>query len=518
MNFLRTMLPASWLTLALGLAMPAWAADKVLVGAFDLGPGGNPQKFNPLTASAGFTWYNKYFGTLALYDAGFQQISGDLAQSWLVSPDGKAITFKLRKDVKWHDGKPLVAKDVKFTIDLARHPDSGSAFAARLDGISSVRVPDDETVVLELATANTAILDTLTSLMILPAHHLAHLSPKDLRNSDWWQKTPVGTGPFRWHSYVPDQYVELAANPHYYRGRPKLDKLVNRYFKDGGTAAIALQAGEIQFSYLTLDQVKGSPQPASFKAVSGASQVLNYLGFNNKDPRFKDVRVRQAMLMAIDRQAIIKNLYSGQAQAGDCIYTQKQFLPAGLNPYAYDPSKARKLLAEAGWAQDKNSPIELLTYYGDQLSKDVAAVIQAQLAEIGVLLRPRFVDAPTFTKQVDAGKFALVFAGAGNGPEPDSMAPLMDSAFVPPKGLNRMRINIPELDQLFDAGRKEVNPAKRPAIYQNVCQLTNAQLPLAPLWVTNRFGGISTKVQNMVWTPAPGGGRYHDNAESWTLP
>nr|CAQ51302.1 oligopeptide ABC transporter [bacterium AK-MB16] len=104
----------------------------ILVGAFDLGPGGNPQKFNPLAASAGFTWYNKYFGTLALYDVGFEKISGDLAESWTMAPDGRLITFKLRKGVKWHDGKPFSAKDVKFTLELAKNPDSGSLFVARL--------------------------------------------------------------------------------------------------------------------------------------------------------------------------------------------------------------------------------------------------------------------------------------------------------------------------------------------------------------------------------------------------
>ena len=517
-QILKSKLATGCLSLVLAAVhTAALAADMILVGAFDLGPGGNPQKFNPLAASAGFTWYNKYFGTLALYDVGFEKISGDLAESWTMAPDGRLITFKLRKGVKWHDGKPFSAKDVKFTLELAKNPDSGSLFVARLDGLSHVSTPDPLTVVLTLKSPNAPILDTLTSLMMLPEHHLGGVAPKELRNADWWRRNPVGTGPFKWSRYEPDQYVELLANADYYRGRPKLDKLVNRYFKDSGAAAMALQAGEIQFSYLTLDQVKDAKASSSYRIVSGPSQVLNYLGFNNQEARFQDVRVRQAMLMALDREAIIKYLYGGQAQAGQCVYTQALFVPSDVKAYGYDPQKARQLLREAGWERIKGEPIELITYYGDQLSKDVLATIQAQLASVGVHVVPRFLDGPTFGKLVDSGKFALAFAGAGNGPEPDTLGPFMESAHTPPKGVNRMRVNLPEIDKLFDTGRQETSAAKRPAHYQSICRITNAHLPWAPLWESKRFGGIAKTVQNMVWTPAPAGGRYQDHAENWSI-
>jgi peptide/nickel transport system substrate-binding protein len=495
----------------------AHAAGKVLTGAFDVGPGGNAQLFNPLTASAGFSWYNKYFNTLVLYDVGFQNISGDLAQGWVISRDGKTVTFTMRKGVKWHDGTAFTSKDVKFTLDLVKNPDFGSPFATRLDSVVSVSTPDAQTVVLTLAAPNTPILDTLSSLMIVPQHLLGSMAPKDLRNSDWWRTKPVGTGAFKWNKYVSDQYVELDANPDFYRGRPKLDKLINRYFKDSGAAAIALQSGEIQFTYLTLDQVKQSQGSNAFKVVSGPSQVLNYIGFNNAEPRFKDVRVHQAMLMAIDRPAIIKSLYAGQAQQSNCVYSQKQYVPAGLDAYAYNPAKAKQLLAAAGWDKIKGEPLELVTYYGDQLSKDVVATIQSQLADVGVQVVPRFLDSAAFAKVVDSGKFTIAFAGGGNGPEPDTLAPLLESHFAPPKGVNRMRVAIPELDKLFDDGRKEINDLMRADIYKEICRVTNAQLPWAPLWVSNRFGGIGTKVQNMVWTPAPSGGRYQDNVETWTI-
>ena len=245
--------------------------------------------------------------------------------------------------------------------------------------------------------------------------------------------------------------------------------------------------------------------------------MINYLGFNAREPRFKDVRVRQAMLMAVDRAAVVKSLYGGRAQLSNCVYTQQQYVAPDVDAYAFNPARARQLLAEASWERIKGEPIELITYYGDQLSKDVLATIQAQLADVGVQVVPRFLDGPTFGKVVDSGRFSMAFAGAGNGPEPDTLAQFLQSAYAPPRGTNRMRVNIPDLDQQFDAGRQEIDAARRPDHYRSICRITNAQLPWAPLWMSNRFGGVSTTVQNMVWTPAPAGGRYQDNPENWSL-
>jgi peptide/nickel transport system substrate-binding protein len=512
----KLFLPAA-LAALLNVSVAANVTESAFIGAFDVGPQGNAQKFNPLTAPAGFSFYNKYFSTLTLYDAGFQKISGDLAESWSFAKDGKSFTIKLRKDVKWHDGQPFTANDVKFTLGLIKDPDMASLFAVRLGDVVSIKATDEHTVVLELANMDASIPDALTSIMMLPQHLLAKYTTKELRTSDWW-RNPVGTGPYKWTKYLPDQYVELSANPDYFRGKPKIAKLVNRYYKDSSAAAIALAAGEIQYTYLTLDQVKENQSSHAFNVISGPSQVLNYIGINNNDPRFKDVRIRQAILMAIDRGAIIKNLYGGNAQPGQCALTLPKFVPADINKYEASPAKAKALLDEAGWARlNKGEPLEILTYYNDQVSKDVIATMQSMLAQVGINLKPRFVDAPTFGQLVDAGKFSLVFAGAGNGPDPSTLMPLLHSAYAPPKGVNRMRVNLPELDKLFDAGQSEVNEAKRTDIYKQMCRVTNAQLPWIPLWVANRYGGFSKRAQNVIWTPAPGGGRYQDSPENWML-
>lgn len=491
----------------------AASADKVLTGAFDQGPGGAPQAFNPLTNTAGFTWLNKYFSTLVLYDVNFKKISGDLASSWTVADNGKKYTFVLRDGVKWHDGTPFTAKDVKFSIELANNPDSGSGFAAKFGNITNIQA-SGRTVILTLSKPNAALLDALTNFMILPEHLLAKIPAKELRNSAWWRTNPVGTGPFMWSKYVPDQYVELKANPSYYKGKPKLDRLVNRYFKEQASAVLALKSGDIDFSYLTLDDTKALAG-ANVNIIQGPSQVVNYLGFNNADPRFKDVRIRQAVLMAIDRATIVKQLYGGGAQVASCPLTLDKFVPKGLNPYGYDVAKAKQLLQDAKW--DSNQTVEVMTYYGDQLSKDVLVTLQQMLAQVGFKIAPRFVDVPTYNQATSGTGFAMVYAGIGNGPDPDTLYPSMHSAFIPPNGTNRMRINIPALDKLLEQGQQATSPAARTKIYQDMCKLANQQLPWDSLWTAQRFGGASKKLVTFVWTPAPAGGRYDDHAEDWDI-
>jgi peptide/nickel transport system substrate-binding protein len=191
-----------------------------LVGAFDVGPGGCPECFNPLQAGAGFTWFEKYFSKLMLYDVNFTKIDGDLAESWEVSADATQYTLHLRKGVTWHDGQPFTSADVKFTIELAAAPESASYIGAKFAGVQEIDTPDDNTVILKLAKGDSTLLDAFTFLVMLPQHALKDISPADLIKSDWWYTNPIGTGPFKWSEYKPGEYVKLTAFDDYLRGRP----------------------------------------------------------------------------------------------------------------------------------------------------------------------------------------------------------------------------------------------------------------------------------------------------------
>lgn len=492
------------------------AGGGTMVGAFDVGPGGCPECFNPLQAGAGFTWFEKYFSKLMLYDVEFTQIEGELAESWEVSPDATQYTITLRSDVTWHDGTPFTSADVKFTIELASHVDSASYIGAKFAGVTEITTPDDLTVVLTLEKGNSTLLDAFTFLVMLPKHALEGIAPADLVKSDWWYTNPIGTGPFQWSQYQPGEFIELVAYDGYWRGRPQLDTIINRYYPEAGSSVIALRSGEIQFTYLSTDEALSLEGEEGLSILSGPSQVLNYLGFNLSDARFQDEKVRQAFMYAIDRTAIVDLLFQGQATVVPCAYVLEKFIPTDVLPYEPDPEMARQLLEEAGW--DSSQPVEVVTYYTDQLSSDVLVTIQQFLADVGVEMTIRAVDVPTYNQVVaEPDQWQVTYAGAANGPDPDVMSTHFESVEANPSVLNRSGIKDAEVDELFAQGRQQVDPEERAATYQQICQIMNEQLYWAPMWVTTRFGGVSTSVGNFIWTPAPGGGRYYDAAETWTV-
>ncbi|WP_440589598.1 ABC transporter substrate-binding protein [Pelagibacterium mangrovi] len=505
------------------LTAPAMAQDKTISGGFDVGPGGFPNNFNPLVATGGFMWLKTYYEPLVIYNAELSALEGALASDWTIGEDQLTYTFTLVEET-WHDGEAFDAEDVKFTLDLARNAESGSVFAARLSAIEAVEVTDERTVTLTLNQPNGSLLSVLAQVMILPEHALGDEDVANIANSNWWSTEAIGTGPFAFSRYVTDQYVEVIADEDYRLGRPKVDRLINRYFENPAAAVSALRAGEIQFTYVESDDATTFADDANFEVIEGNSFVVNYIGFNQMVDIWEDVRVRQAVMHAIDRNAIIESLYGGAAQAAQCGYVAPHLVPDGLNEYAYDPELARQLLAEAGWDQiNGNAPITWLTYYDSPQAANVMAAIQAMLSQVGINVVPRVVDVPTYNGIVYQQEnpawtdFALVYAGLQNGPDPAGINPGLNGSQLPPVGANIMRIEFDDLSAAFDAALGETDPAQSDARWQEVCRVMNEQLPWGTMWVANRYGVASTDLVDFVWTPAPAGGPYADHPELWDI-
>jgi len=504
------------------VALPAAAQGegKTIVGGFDVGPGGFPGNFNPLTATAGFTWLNTYYEPLVTYTADLAELKGDLAADYTVSEDLTTFTFNLA-DATWHDGEPFTSADVKFTFDLAMDSQSGSIFAARLSDVVSVETPDEKTAVVTLSGSNGGFLSTISQLMMLPEHLLGSRPATELAQSDWWFTEPVGTGPFKFVQYVSDQYVELEAFDDYRDGRPKVDQLINRYFADPAAAVAALRAGEIEFTYAEADDARTFEGNEDFTIIPGDSFVLNYIGFNHRTELWDDLRVRQAVMYAIDRDAIIESLYNGAATKAQCNYVAPQYVPDGLIDYSYDPEKARSLLAEAGWDQiNGTAELPWLTYYDSPQVANIMAAIQAMLAQVGIIVVPRVVDVPTYNGIVrgdDVSQFPLVYAGAGNGPNPSMHNINLNSDQTPPNGNNIMHISVPELDAALETAMSEADATQSAARWQDVCRIVNEQMLWGSMWVANRYGVVSNDLENFVWTPAPAGGPFEMNAQDWDI-
>jgi peptide/nickel transport system substrate-binding protein len=502
-------------------AMPVVAqSEKTITGGFDVGPGGFQGNFNPMTATAGFTWLNTYYEPLVIYNADLTGIVGALASDFEVSSDSLSYTFKL-VEAKWHDGEPFTSADVKFTLELAKNPESGGLFAARLADIASVETPDEHTAVVTLSKPNSAILSVLSYVMMLPEHALSEIPVAEIGKHAWWSTAPIGTGPFRFVQYVSDQYVELAAFEDYRGGRPKVDRLINRYFANPAAAVAALKAGEIQFSFVEPDDAQTFDGDAGFRVIEGDSFVVNYVGFNHRAGIWDDLRVRQAVMHAIDRDAIISSIFGGAAKRADCGYVAEQLVPDGLDAYAYDPEKAKALLAEAGWDEiNGDAPISWITYYNSPQVANLMAAIQSMLAQVGINVVPRALDVPTYNSIVRSENYAdfpMTYAGLQNGPNPASLNVGLNASQLVPVGNNIMRVEMPDLTKALDEAMAETDPAQADAKWQQVCSTMNAKLPWGALWVASRYGVASSKLVDFVWTPAPAGGPFVSHPEQWDI-
>lgn len=508
----------------LARAARAQPARNVMVGGFDVGPGGYPGNFNPLAATAGFQWLNLYYETLVLYETtALENIVGALAASFETNDGKTQYTFHLVDNAKWHDGVPFTSDDVAFTIALAKDSRSGSINASRFADIQEVQTPDHATAVFVLSKPNAGLLDTLTRLMMLPKHMLEPLPRDGLDRNPWWSHTPIGTGPFSFVRYETDQFVELKANPDYRRGRPHLDGVINRYFKNTAGAVAALRAGEIQFCYVEADEAQTFAGNGGFNTIEGNSWVIIYLGFNHAAGIWNDVRVRRAVMHAINREAIVRSVMKGAADVANSIYIAPKHTPKDLDPYAFDPAISKVLLQEAGWDKiNGNKPLTLLTYYNTPLASNVLAAIQAMLAQVGVNVTPRAVDVPTYNgivyaREPDFSQYPLVYAGAPNGPDPGIASLNLNEKQIPPAGANIMRVRMPALNAALDGALAEVDDTKRATLFQEVARVFNRDLPWAPLWVQRRYGVVAAEVRNFVWTPSPGSGGYDQHAESWAF-
>lgn len=501
-----------------------------MIGAW-VGPCCNPIDFlNPLSAGGGYHWFTKIFSHLVTYNVAYSEVVPELAESWSTSEDGQTWTFKLRQGVTFHDGGAFTANDVIFSIEICLDPlvkcnkaSELSTIAGAKDfaegkatSVSGLKAVDDLTLEITTDGPNAAILDTFAETWILSKASMEGVSHENLDQSEYWRTKSVGTGPFKFVKFVEGQYIETAAFENYWRGKPKIERLIRREFKDPATALLAFDAGEIDFTYLTLDEVERQQGNANATVIPGPSQVDNAITLNPKaHPAFGDPKFKQAILYAIDRKSIIESIYKGAATAVPCLFGNPKYHPEGIEMYDYNPEKAKALLAEIGVDPATLPEFVMDTYYNDQLSADVMTVMQANLADIGIKISLMPLDGTAWNaRYYEKLESQMTFLGGANGPDPNRAYQYFHSQS---SASNIYGYNNPDLDALLENGRKETDPDKRTAIYQEVCTVLGHDLPWVFLWQTTRYGLISNRIANFQFTPAPGGGSYYDAAETWEI-
>ena len=451
----------------------------------------------------------------------------DMAESWTVSQDGKTITFKLRPGLTWQDGQPLTAKDVAFTFTSMAAPkyDGGQyASIAPLEGakayhdgqatsVSGIKVIDDRTISFTTTEPFAPFLPVIGGVFILPEHIYGKIPVQD------WQKdptnhAPVGSGPFKFDTYKPGEYIKVSAFDGYWQGRPCLDSLIVR-FGDQNTMLAALLNGELDAAPVPIDGAQSVKDKAGLSLDVVNTLSFQYIGTNLRNPILADHAVRQAIAEAVNRKAMVDGLLKGYGTTLDTIFPINHWsYPKDVKPIPFDPEQAAKLLQDDGWTMQggvrvkdgKQLKLRLFVPTGNQVRERTAPIIQANLRQIGIQVDIQTMDFPTLVthllpkdaqgtpRAVDATDFDLFLLGFGIERDPNEYLSYLTAADQPPNGYNFIGVNDPQIEKLMNEGKTTMDQAARAPIYQQVGRLMRDNLDWIPLYQAQDLYGVSAKL------------------------
>lgn len=377
-----------------------------------IGMAADVQGFHPYGYTPG-VWdvFSCIYETLVTVDEKME-VRPQLAESWELSADGLSWTFHLRKGVKFCDGSPFTAEAVKFALTYLKEQ-SGYP-TPLLKEIKSMDIIDDHTIRFTCKEPYAPLLADLTDI------RYPIIGPTSIDESGKFKK-PVGTGPFMVKDWVKDQKIELIRNDQYWRGRPKLDKVIFKIIPDPQTRSMALEAGEINFVnggllVPEIERLKGNPR-FTINRVAEGKICRQFIAFNAKAGPFRDLKARQAVSYGIDVQEIIQSMLGdlGKPAAGP-VAPPSPYLHPNLQGYKYDPAKAIKLLAEAGWKdgdgdgflEKGENPFQVSLVLTNPEEKVIAQIVQAQLKKIGIDVKLQVLEHAARTKALTGGKFDLM--------------------------------------------------------------------------------------------------------------
>ena len=409
------------------------------------------------------------------------EIVPSLAASWTVSPDGRTYAFQLRPGVTFHDGAPLLAEDVVFSLRRLKDPRVASPRSEDFAAISAVTAPGPLTVVVQLRTPLGPLLSKLafSTNAIVPAHVV--------RTGGELQHQAVGTGPFRLVDYQPQNRMVLKRYPGYFgrdaagRRLPYLDGIEFRFFPDANARTLALRTGLVDFiEYVPAADVALLQGDPALRVVGGVSTNFRSLVLNTKVPPLDDPRVRQALSYAIDRQAVVAMALlgvGGLAASGANVPPVSAFALHDSPYRTRDVARARALLAEAGLPNGFAITLTCTSTY--DFLRTPAEVIVANLQDIGVRVRLRVLDWSLFLPQVVERRFAMALWGESGLADPDDF---LYETLHSRGGQNVGAFADPELDRLLEAGRQTVEVEARTRIYDLAQRRVLAAAPHAFLF------------------------------------
>ena len=441
------------------------------------------------------------FDGLVARNASFQ-FTPALAETW-EQPNPLTFVFHLRGGVRFHNGRPLMARDVVWTVESMIDPKlPGAVISPRANSfaaVSNVEAPDDRTVVFHLKHADQFLLANLSTgaIGIVPQGS----------GRDFWQH-PVGTGPFRFVSQQIDQDVVVERNPLSWAETPKVERVRFAVVPDAITRSLELEkgSGDVTVNSLPMDSLPVlAARPNLLIEETGGTEI-QYLGFNLLDPLLKDARVRQAIACAIDHGLIIRTLMGGHARPASSLLPPDHWAWTGdVARYDFDPARAERLLDEAGYRRGADGVRFRLAMKtsNDEGARLLAAVLQQQLAGVGIALDLRSYEFATFYSDVTRGAFQMYSLRWAGIEQPDIFSFAFSTANFSPKGFNRSHYSNPRLDALLDDAAQSEDMARRRAEYVEAQQILARDLPAVNLWYMDTIVVHNRRLTEVV--PSPSG-------------
>lgn len=445
------------------------------------------------------------------------------AEEWEVLEGGTFMRFKLKDGIVWQDGQPLTADDVTFTYRLMTDPKTPTAYAADFLNVREYRQTGPLSFEVRYAAPYARAAVTWMH-PILPKHILEHENIA----STAFSRAPIGAGPFKLKSWEPGSRIILEANERYFKGRPCLDEVIYRIIPDGTTMFLEARAGKIDFIGLSpqqyLRQTQGEWWEKNWHKYRYLASGYTYLGLNLNSPFFQDRKVRQALSHAVDRRGIIKGALLGMGEPTIGPYKPGTWAyNTDIQPYPYNPARARQLLSEAGWRPGKDGilhkagrPFEftILVNQGNDERIKVAVILQQMFRAVGVRASIRTVEWAAFLKEfVGTKKFDALILAWNILDDPD-IFDVWHSSAISAHGLNFVSFSSKEVDDILERARSTSDRTVRKKLYDRFQEILHEEQPYLFLYVPYSLPMVQSRFHGI--QPAPAGITY--NFDRWWVP
>jgi peptide/nickel transport system substrate-binding protein len=408
------------------------------------------------------------------------QLEPELAESWRLVND-QTYLFELRHGVKFQNGKPLTAADVKYTFESIQDPKNRSPKRSLLKPLQAVDQLGPYQLRFRLSKPEAPFLEQLTTGIVPAPSNVTGLP------AAW---PPVGSGPFILESVDSGEKITLKTNPSYWEGKPRVAGLIFKIVPDAMVRVLEFKKGTIDF---VQNDIEPEMLPWLKKNTDAEVEVrqgttFQYIGINLTHPILKHRKVRQALALAIDRESIVRHLLKDLATPASGLLSPLNWAyEPSVERWPYDPERAKRLLDEAGFRDpDGEGPLPRFRLSFKTTNIDlrlrIAEALKEQLKRVGIELEIRTFEWGTFYSDIKKGNFQLYSLAWVGVMDPDIYYQVFHSASIPPDGDNRGRYSNARLDRLLEDGRTTTNLAKRKLIYSEVQKTLAEELPYIPLW------------------------------------